>query len=159
MHASTRVGARLDARPGSSYNSALATTWGRAAGSPRMFDDLYIADFWEESAYADAEYVDQRLTAELVMTVERELKYKLPVSYVELMRLQNGGIPKRKNHRMKERTSWARDHIAIHGIAAIGDRQPYSLLGEMGARFWIDEWGYPAIGVYFADCPSAGHDM
>lgn len=25
--------------------------------------------------------------------------------------------------------------------------------------FNIDEWGYPPIGVYFADCPSGGHDM
>jgi len=24
---------------------------------------------------------------------------------------------------------------------------------------WLDEWGYPDIGVYFADTPSAGHDM
>ena len=23
----------------------------------------------------------------------------------------------------------------------------------------ISEWGYPPIGIYFGDCPSAGHDM
>ena len=25
--------------------------------------------------------------------------------------------------------------------------------------FWIEEWDDPAIGIYFADCPLAGHDM
>ena len=29
----------------------------------------------------------------------------------------------------------------------------------MNSQFWIDEWGHPPIGIYFADCPSAGHDM
>ncbi|MEP3637995.1 MAG: SMI1/KNR4 family protein [Paracoccaceae bacterium] len=40
------------------------------------------------------------------------------------------------------------------------DRQPtYSLCGELGSQFMMKEWGYPPIGVYFANCPSAGHDM
>jgi SMI1/KNR4 family protein SUKH-1 len=29
----------------------------------------------------------------------------------------------------------------------------------LGSAFWVAEWGYPDIGVYIADCPSAGHDM
>lgn len=45
------------------------------------------------------------------------------------------------------------------GILGIGREKGYSLAGARGSHFWIDEWGYPAIGVYFASCPSAGHDM
>ncbi len=91
--------------------------------------------------------------------VEHELGYTLPASYVALMRSQNGGIPRKTRHRTKERTSWASDHIAIAGIFSIGREKPLSLCGGLGSRFWIREWGYPAIGIYFADCPSAGHDM
>jgi len=124
-----------------------------------VFDDVFAASFWEKSAYADAEYVDVRLSAEMLALVERQLKYKLPASYVDLMRFQNGGIPKRTSHRTKEQTSCAIDHIAISGIYSIGSTKRCSLLGEVGSQFWIDEWGYPPIGLYFADCPSAGHDM
>jgi len=35
----------------------------------------------------------------------------------------------------------------------------YSLCGDMGSRFWEDEWGYPPIGVYIANTPTAGHEM
>jgi len=49
--------------------------------------------------------------------------------------------------------------VAIAGIYGIGRTKACSLCGEQGNRFWLEEWGYPAIGVYFADCPSAGHDM
>jgi hypothetical protein len=99
------------------------------------------------------------LTPEKVSAVEDELGVALPKTYVELMQHQNGGIPRRTNHRTSEPTSWSRDHIAITGLYAIGRASTYSLCGGFSSQFWVKEWGYPAIGIYFADCPSAGHDM
>lgn len=126
---------------------------------PVVFGDFDISDFWEESDYANREYVDDPLTDEIVRVVEATLGYTLPASYIELMRYQNGGIPKKACHRTNKRTTWAEDHIAITGIYSIGSKQRYSLCGPMRTEFWTSEWGYPAIGIYFADCPSAGHDM
>ena len=125
----------------------------------KIFADFDVEQFWEPSEYAQKEYVGGTLTDEAVAAVENELGYKLPASYVEMMRFQNGGIPRRTNHRTEERTTWSDDHIAITGIYSIGSEKSCSLCGEVGSRFWIEEWGYPDIGVYFADCPSAGHDM
>jgi hypothetical protein len=124
-----------------------------------LFDDVDLTGFWDKSEYADKQYVDDPLTPEKVALVEQTLGYKLPPAYVALMQSQNGGFPARTNHRTTERTSWAKDHIAITGIYSIGDSKPCSLCGEFGSQFWMEEWGYPPIGVYFADCPSAGHDM
>lgn len=129
------------------------------SGMTKFFADFDIADFWEPSEYALKNYVGAPLTDVVVAAVEKELGYKLPASYVEFMRFQNGGIPRRTNHRTKEPTSWSHNHIAIAGLYSIGGDKPYSLLGEFGSQFWVEEWGYPPIGVYFADCPSAGHDM
>lgn len=125
----------------------------------RPFADLDLSCFWESSDYATREYVDVPCTLEAVAAVEAELRYKLPAAYVALASLQNGGVPRRTVHRTASRTSWAADHVAITGIFSIGNNKPYSLCGELGSRFHIEEWGYPEIGVYFADCPSAGHDM
>jgi len=56
-------------------------------------------------------------------------------------------------------TSWAEDHIEITGIYGIDKQKQYSILGERGDQFWKEVWGYPNIGIYICDCPSAGHDM
>lgn len=125
----------------------------------KVFADFDVEQFWEPSEYALKEYVGAPLTDKTITATERKLGYKLPAAYVELMRFQNGGIPRRTSHRTKERTSWAEGHIAITGIYSIGSQKRYSLCGEIGSRFWIEKWGYPDIGIYFADCPSAGHDM
>lgn len=121
--------------------------------------DLWKTDFWTASPYATEAYLDEPLTAELLERVETALGYVLPRAYVELMKTQNGGIPTRSRHRTKSPTSWSKDHVAITGISAIGFVRSHSLCGDMGQRLWLEEWGYPDIGVYFADCPSAGHDM
>jgi hypothetical protein len=124
-----------------------------------IFKDFDLTDFWEVSEYASENYVSEILTDELAASIEQELGYKLPLSYVELMKNQNGGIPKNCSFPTEERTSWAEDHIAVTGILGIGREKTYSLCGEASSQFMIDEWGYPDIGIYFADCPSAGHDM
>src|SRR5688572_3788082 len=120
-------------------------------------------DFWDDSEYGRAcnekeGWLSAPVTQRLVTSVEKELGYKLPAAYVALLKTQNGGIPRLRNHRAKP-TSWASDHIAIHGILGIGRAKPHSLCGERGSRFWIEHWDYPPIGVYFADCPSGGHDL
>ena len=123
------------------------------------FEDFDLEGFWEHSEYAERKYVSEPLTPVLVAAVEQSLGYRLPTAYVELMRHQNGGVPVRTNHRTAAPTSWAEDHVAITGIFGIADQKSHSLGGRFGSRFWIEDWQYPPIGVYFADCPSAGHDM
>lgn len=123
------------------------------------FSGFDFSTFWKQSEYADQNYVEEPPTAATIAAVESDLGYKLPDSYIALATRQNGGIPARRAHKTQKPTSWAEDHIAISGIFSIGKEKPNSLCGELGSKFWVAEWGYPEIGVYFADCPSAGHDM
>ncbi len=120
-----------------------------------------LADFWSTDALEDQHrsYIEAPPTPEVIASVEAELGHRLPASYIELMRVQNGGLPRRTCHPTAEPTSWAEDHVAISGLMGIGREKTYSLCGSLGSQFMIDEWGYPALGVYFGECPSAGHDM
>ncbi|APZ97853.1 hypothetical protein BWQ93_04625 [Sphingopyxis sp. QXT-31] len=125
----------------------------------KIFHDFDLAAFWEDSDWADEEYVEPFPTPEIIRSVEDELGYKLPLAYIELMQSQNGGCPLNTCHRTSTPTSWAEDHVAISGFKGIGRTKIWSLCGELGSRQSNDEWGYPDIGIYFGDCPSAGHDM
>ncbi|KKO51750.1 SMI1/KNR4 family protein [Paenibacillus sp. DMB20] len=118
-----------------------------------------FTNFWDDSDYALKEYVSEPPTDELIASIEKELGYKLPASYIAMMKEHNGGIPVNTCFPTDEATSWAEDHIAISGILGIGRKKPYSLCGEFGSPFMIEEWGYPDIGVVICDCPSAGHDV
>ena len=124
------------------------------------FKGFDLATFWEESAYATESYVDPHSpTEEVISELETALGYKIPKAYLALARFQNGGCPRNTCHRIEAPRSWADDHVAITGILSIGYAKSCSLGGAFGSRFYMAEWGYPNIGIYFADCPSAGHDM
>jgi len=125
----------------------------------KIWTDSDLTDFWNEDDYYAESYTDNPLTKDKIDLAERALGFKLPASYIELMSNRNGGAPIKTNHRTKSSTSWAEDHVAMTGFLSVGDSKDYSLCGGFGSQFHIDEWGYPPIGVYFADCPSAGHDL
>src|SRR5690606_38177146 len=125
----------------------------------RLFAGVDLDAFWDDSEYALAEYVGDPPSDELVASVEAELGYRLPASYVALMRTHNGGTPHLTVCPTARDAHVADDRVEIHGILGIGRERRCSLAGVAGSRFWIEEWGYPPLGVYFADCPSAGHDM
>ena len=124
-----------------------------------FFKDFDFKGFWSECSYSARDYIGVIPDDEMIDSIEKELGYKLPGSYIQLMKLQNGGLANKSVFPTNEANSWADDHVAITGIMGIGRERIHSLCGEQGSQFMIDEWGYPAIGVYFADCPSAGHDM
>lgn len=123
------------------------------------FSGIDLTGFWEDSEYAEKEYVCETLSDELKSDIEVELGYKLPESYIQLMQTQNGGLPIKTAVPCTEQTSWAHDHVEITGIMGVSRSKQWSLCGSFGSQFMIDEWGYPPIGIYICDCPSAGHDM
>jgi hypothetical protein len=121
-------------------------------------DASALIGLWDESPLDDP-YMELPPSEALVPSIEEQLGYLLPSAYKELARLRNGGLLRRNAHPCPRPTTWAQDHVAVTGIFAVGRSAEYSLCGGLGQALWLDEWGYPPLGVYFADTPSAGHDM
>ncbi len=120
---------------------------------------MYFNNFDFESFWGDALSADSlSLTDNVINSVEKELGYKLPLSYIEFMKIHNGGVPAKNCFPTNTPTGWADDHIAISDFLSVGFDDD-SLCGRFGSQFWIDEWEYPDIGVAICNCPSAGHDM
>ena len=115
-----------------------------------MFEGIDFSDFWKDGEWADS-YLSDPVTDEMIQSVEEELGYKLPESYIALMRQHNGGCPKK---------NFVKGSGAIiEGIYGIGREKSNSLCGGTGYSNWIDGWGYPAIGIPICDTFTAGHDM
>ncbi|MGZ0703578.1 SMI1/KNR4 family protein [Pseudomonas piscis] len=113
--------------------------------------DIDLDAFWDHDL--SAKIRQPAPSDELIAQVQQLLGYRLPASYVAFMRRYNGGYPNLTCFPMGD------DHCDIDSFISVGITPGRSLGGQLGSRFSIEEWGYPDLGVYICDCPSAGHDM
>ncbi|UUV30393.1 SMI1/KNR4 family protein [Amycolatopsis roodepoortensis] len=98
--------------------------------------------------------VDDALIAE----TEKRLGYRLPSSYLDVLRRTNGGFLRRRRCPTSFPTSWADDHFEVRSLIGIGGARGIDSNGGHGSKDMIAEWGYPDIGIVLFDMPSGGHD-
>jgi hypothetical protein len=113
--------------------------------------DLWT-DFFDPSTY----YSGPPLTDALVAAAERLLGYTLPASYVRLLRVKNGGCPKRQCHP----AAGARrsdSHVRVVSLFGIGGQWGIDA-AEFGSRSLIEQGGFPELGVLIGWTPTAGDD-
>lgn len=125
-----------------------------------MKKEMNLKNFWNQHDYFIENYVEEALTDEIISFTESKLGYKLPRFYVELMKIQNGGNPKKDYWFNKYAKRNEVNVIGLTGFFGIGSKKKNSLFGKFGNEFWFSEWEYPRdVGVIIADTESGGHDM
>lgn len=109
--------------------------------------DLDLADFWDDSEHALEQYVCDPPSDELIESVEEALVFKLPTSYIQMMKVHNGGVPKNTSFPIA-----GEERVVISGMLGIGREKSHSLCGDRGSRYRIEHEGYPEFGVIIAEC-------
>jgi hypothetical protein len=98
-------------------------------------------------------FTGPELTDAMVAAAEASFGYRLPASYVEVLRVRNGGTPVRRCFRTEFVTAWAPNYFAIDGLLGIG-----GVWGIEKSAYLIKEWDYPDIGVVFCATSADGYD-
>lgn len=102
------------------------------------------------------EYTGPALTDAMVAAAEASLGYKLPASYLGLLRIKNGGSPRRQCFPTRGQ-SWSDNHIRVTILCGIGGRWGIDS-PELGSKHLIRQGGFPDVGIFIGWTPTAGHD-
>ena len=108
-------------------------------------DKAWLDAFWGDSKY----FTGPPLTDELIRQAEERLGYKLPPGYLRLLRIQNGGSPRRPYVHVAGLRGWTGGYLGIDSLRGVGQ------------HFWKIEANveyYPKVGLVIGDTPSGGHD-
>ena len=112
-----------------------------------LFKDINLSELFTNESEYSKRYRFGELTDEMISRAERNIGYRLPKSYIELLRVQNGGVID------SEYESWL---SVIYGVGST--ERTFNGLEDMFDN-WRNEWEYPDIGIPFGETDSAGHDM
>ncbi len=114
-----------------------------------------IAD-WTDFFDPSEHYTSPPLTDAMVAQAERLLGYKLPAAYLSLLRVKNGGAPKRQCFPIAGHL-WSENHVRVNILVGIGDRWGIDS-PTLGSRHLIEQAGFPEVGIFIGWTPTAGHD-
>lgn len=79
----------------------------------------------------------ETLTDDMIINAEKKLGVKLPSSYIELCKIQNGGYITYDAFPTSVPTGWADDHISVDHIRGIEEE------GILSNDYYIEEWELP----------------
>ncbi|OTY20490.1 SMI1/KNR4 family protein [Bacillus mycoides] len=92
---------------------------------------------WAEDDYLKLAPIND----ELIKKAEEVLNVKLPESYINLLKEQNGGTLRLDAHPTSEPNSWADDHVNVSGLYGISFDENESSILE--SHYLIQEWDMP----------------
>ncbi|MFF7888610.1 SMI1/KNR4 family protein [Streptomyces sp. NPDC020794] len=103
------------------------------------FDEVK-ATFWGEGLYG----VQAPLTDWVVQDAELRLGVRLPVSLLEILRVQNGGLVAELWNAFPTDvpTSWSENHVPLDEVRGIGRHD--GQLSLLDSPYLVEEWGLPS---------------
>jgi hypothetical protein len=91
------------------------------------------------------------LTDAVIKDAEDLLGVILPLEYLDLLRIQNGGYTKGFVFPTEHQTTWAEDHVALDEVFGIGQKEiPSGIHNILNTLYMTKEWGLPPNQVLLA---------
>lgn len=113
-----------------------------------MYNNIDFNKLFDNESEYKNKYNQGELNVNRIKEVEDMLGYKLPKSYIEFLKIQNGGS-----------ISYDFGEWWLTAIYGIGQNADAYLGLEERFKLWRNEWKYPEIGIPFGETLSGGHDM
>ncbi|HGJ4158647.1 TPA: DUF4303 domain-containing protein [Salmonella enterica subsp. enterica serovar Grumpensis] len=116
-----------------------------------MFNSFDLKGFWKDNAESKKDFISQDTSAEIIQQCEEQLGFKLPDSYITLMKGHNGGILGRDVFQKKDANGKIIKSVICEFLNAIGGEKHFSLMSDWSK--WIRK-GYNSgilIGLHMPD--------
>lgn len=113
-----------------------------------MYNNIDFNKLFDNQSEYGKKYNQGILNESRIKEVENKLGYKLPKTYIEFLKKQNGGYINEDY-----------DECWLTAIYGIGENENASEGIEEMFDLWKNEWEYPNIGIPFGETQTGGHDI